>query len=46
VRAELPGGRVVTGTAVDVYESGRLVLETADGIESVGAGDVVHLTPP
>ena len=44
VRAELPGGRVVTGTASDIDESGRLVVETTDGAELIGAGDVVHLT--
>jgi BirA family biotin operon repressor/biotin-[acetyl-CoA-carboxylase] ligase len=46
VRAELPGGRVVTGTAVDIDESGRLVLQTPDGTEPIGAGDVVHLSGP
>ena len=43
VRAELPGGRVVTGTGSDVDESGRLVVQTPDGTEPIGAGDVVHL---
>jgi BirA family biotin operon repressor/biotin-[acetyl-CoA-carboxylase] ligase len=43
VRAELPGGRVVDGTATDVDESGRLVVRTSGGIEPIGAGDVVHL---
>ena len=43
VRAELPGGRTVAGTAVDVDASGRLVLHTPDGIEAIGAGDVVHV---
>jgi BirA family biotin operon repressor/biotin-[acetyl-CoA-carboxylase] ligase len=46
VRAELPGGRAVTGTAVDVDESGRLILETPEGTEPIGAGDVIHLTRP
>ena len=46
VRAELPGERVVTGTGSDVDESGRLILETADGTEPIGAGDVIHLTRP
>ncbi|MEP6760172.1 MAG: biotin--[acetyl-CoA-carboxylase] ligase [Sporichthyaceae bacterium] len=46
VRAELPGGRVVTGTALDIDESGRLVLQTSDGTQPIGAGDVVHLTRP
>lgn len=44
VRAELPGGRVVTGTAVDVDESGRLLVQTPDGTEPISAGDVIHLT--
>jgi len=44
VRVELPGGRVATGTALDVDTAGRLVLETDDGVEPVGAGDVVHVT--
>ncbi|MFD0415480.1 biotin--[acetyl-CoA-carboxylase] ligase [Streptomyces sp. NPDC127108] len=44
VRAELPGGRDVTGEAVAVDGDGRLVLATEDGVrEPVGAGDVVHL---
>jgi BirA family biotin operon repressor/biotin-[acetyl-CoA-carboxylase] ligase len=43
VRADLPGGRVVTGDAVDVDGSGRLVLDTADGTDAIGAGDVVHV---
>jgi BirA family biotin operon repressor/biotin-[acetyl-CoA-carboxylase] ligase len=44
VRAELPGGRELTGTAEAVDADGRLVVRTADGErERVGAGDVVHL---
>ena len=43
VRVELPGGRVVAGTAVDVDTSGRLVVQTPDGTEPIGAGDVVHV---
>ncbi|MCX4527724.1 MULTISPECIES: biotin--[acetyl-CoA-carboxylase] ligase [unclassified Streptomyces] len=44
VRAELPGGRQLTGTAEAVDADGRLVIRTADGErEAVGAGDVVHL---
>ncbi|RSS82378.1 biotin--[acetyl-CoA-carboxylase] ligase [Streptomyces sp. WAC06614] len=44
VRAELPGGREVTGTAEAVDAEGRLVVRTADETrEAVGAGDVVHL---
>jgi BirA family biotin operon repressor/biotin-[acetyl-CoA-carboxylase] ligase len=43
VRAELPGGAVLTGTAADVDEAGRLVLRTHGGPVPVGAGDVVHV---
>ncbi|MDD9378445.1 biotin--[acetyl-CoA-carboxylase] ligase [Streptomyces sp. ZAF1911] len=44
VRAELPGGRTLTGTAEAVDADGRLVVRTAeDRHEAVGAGDVVHL---
>ncbi|MEV6654234.1 biotin--[acetyl-CoA-carboxylase] ligase [Streptomyces sp. NPDC051219] len=44
VRADLPGGRSVTGEAVAVDADGRLVLATGDGMqEPVGAGDIVHL---
>lgn len=45
VRAELPAGDPLIGRAVDVDESGRLVIATADGSRAVGAGDVVHLRP-
>ena len=41
VRAELPGGRTLTGLATDVDELGRVIV----GGEPVGAGDVVHLRP-
>ncbi|CAM5560862.1 biotin--[acetyl-CoA-carboxylase] ligase [Streptomyces avidinii] len=44
VRAELPGGRTLTGTAEAVDADGRLVVRTPEGVhEAVGAGDVVHL---
>ncbi|MCJ1677775.1 biotin--[acetyl-CoA-carboxylase] ligase [Streptomyces sp. APSN-46.1] len=44
VRADLPGGRRLTGTAEAVDTDGRLVIRTAEGErEAVGAGDVVHL---
>lgn len=46
VRAELPGGRSVTGEAVALDGDGRLILATAEGVqEPVGAGDIVHLRP-
>ncbi|MFD7626113.1 biotin--[acetyl-CoA-carboxylase] ligase [Streptomyces sp. NPDC059851] len=44
VRADLPGGRSLTGTAEAVDAEGRLVVRTEEGVhEAVGAGDVVHL---
>lgn len=43
VRVLLPGGQVLTGTASDVDETGRLVVLTASGPVAVSAGDVVHL---
>ena len=36
-------GTSVLGVARDVDGSGRLVLDTADGSRTFGAGDVVHL---
>ncbi|MCX4097286.1 biotin--[acetyl-CoA-carboxylase] ligase [Nocardia sp. alder85J] len=39
VRAELPGGEVLTGVATDVDEHGRLRI----GDRAVSAGDVTHL---
>ena len=41
VRAELPGGDLLTGEAVDVDEYGRLII----GDRIVSAGDVTHLRP-
>lgn len=43
VRVNLPGGQVLTGTAQDLDEAGRLVVRTAAGLVPVSAGDVVHL---
>lgn len=46
VRAQLPGGRTVTGTATGVDRAGALLVATADqGEVAVGAGDVIHLRP-
>jgi len=42
VRAELPG-RHITGIAEGLDGDARLRLLTADGVQLVGAGDVVHL---
>ncbi len=41
VRAELPGGEVLTGVATDVDSHGRLII----GDRTVSAGDVTHLRP-
>lgn len=43
VRAELPGGGTVVGTAESIDPDGRLVIRTATGVEVLGAGDVRHL---
>lgn len=45
VRAELPGGDALVGTATGIDATGRLVVATATGLQAVGAGDVVHLRP-
>jgi BirA family transcriptional regulator, biotin operon repressor / biotin---[acetyl-CoA-carboxylase] ligase len=44
VRVEL-AAEVVVGVAVEVDDSGHLVVETATGRQTVAAGDVVHLRP-
>lgn len=47
VRLSLPDRSAVTGTAVDVDATGRLVVRTPDGgVSAYSAGDVVHLRPP
>lgn len=46
VRADLPGGRSVTGDAVALDGDGRLVLTTGGGArQAIGAGDIIHLRP-
>lgn len=45
VRVELPGGANVEGDARDIDRSGSLVVETAQGLRSVSAGDVIHVRP-
>ncbi|MFI0940649.1 biotin--[acetyl-CoA-carboxylase] ligase [Streptomyces sp. NPDC021020] len=45
VRAELPGDRELSGTAVGIDDDGRLVIAGPDAEQAVGAGDVVHLRP-
>jgi BirA family biotin operon repressor/biotin-[acetyl-CoA-carboxylase] ligase len=43
VRVELPDGSSVTGEAVDVDTTGRLVVRTDDGLTALAAGDVLHV---
>ena len=44
VRAELPGGHVLSGLAVGVDPDGRLLVRVSSGtVVPVAAGDVVHL---
>jgi BirA family transcriptional regulator, biotin operon repressor / biotin---[acetyl-CoA-carboxylase] ligase len=44
VRAELPGGQMLSGRAAGVDSDGRLLLATSSGtMVPVAAGDVVHL---
>jgi BirA family biotin operon repressor/biotin-[acetyl-CoA-carboxylase] ligase len=44
IRAELPGGKTLSGPAVGVDPDGRLLVRVASGAEvAVAAGDVVHL---
>ena len=44
VRAELPGGQALSGSAVGVDSDGRLLVRVSSGSEvAVAAGDVVHL---
>jgi BirA family transcriptional regulator, biotin operon repressor / biotin---[acetyl-CoA-carboxylase] ligase len=45
VRAELPGGATLLGTATAIDATGRVVIATEQGEQAVGAGDVVHLRP-
>jgi BirA family biotin operon repressor/biotin-[acetyl-CoA-carboxylase] ligase len=47
VRAHLPGGGVLDGTALDVDPTGRLVVRTGDGaLHELSAGDIEHLRGP
>lgn len=43
VRVSLAGDRVVEGVAEAIDRDGRLVVRTSTGLETFGAGDVVHL---
>lgn len=43
VRVELPAGESLRGRASGLDVGGQLVVETADGPVTVGAGDVIHV---
>ena len=44
VRAELPGGTMLHGTAMGLGSDGRLLIRDGAGhVHTVSAGDVVHL---
>jgi len=43
VRVSQPGGAVVTGTASEVDDTGRLVVRSATQSVPVSAGDVIHV---
>lgn len=45
VRAQLPGGRDIVGTAEAIDAQGRLCIGTETGTEVVSAADIVHLRP-
>lgn len=45
VRAQLPGGRDIVGTAAAIDAQGRLCIGTETGTEVVSAADIVHLRP-
>ena len=43
VTVHLPGGAERRGRAVDVDAAGRLVVAGPDGVDTLAAGDVVHV---
>ncbi|OBB11200.1 biotin--[acetyl-CoA-carboxylase] ligase [Mycolicibacterium setense] len=45
VRAVLPGDNTLVGTAVDVDDLGRLIMDTGSEQVRVSAGDITHLRP-
>jgi BirA family transcriptional regulator, biotin operon repressor / biotin---[acetyl-CoA-carboxylase] ligase len=46
VRVELPGDKLLAGRAIGVDQTGRLLVEQADGeLVPVSAGDVIHVRP-
>jgi len=45
VRATLPGGGEIIGTATDIDDCGRLLIDTGTQTSTVSAGDITHLRP-
>lgn len=45
VRALLPGGREIIGTATDLDQTGQLHIDTGAQTVAVSAGDITHLRP-
>lgn len=45
VRVEMSGDASVTGTALDIDEMGRLVVDTPQGPVPHAVGDVIHIRP-
>lgn len=45
VRVELPDGTFLEGTARDLADDGRLIVDTSEGPRPLAAGDVTHLRP-
>ncbi|WP_059016195.1 biotin--[acetyl-CoA-carboxylase] ligase [Mycobacterium sp. M26] len=45
VRAILPGDHDIIGTATDIDELGRLLIDTDTEVVTVSAGDITHLRP-
>ncbi|MBO0677694.1 biotin--[acetyl-CoA-carboxylase] ligase [Mycolicibacterium sp. S2-37] len=45
VRVDLPGGEEVVGRAIDLDESGRLIVDVGHRCVPLAAGDVTHLRP-
>jgi len=43
VRVEMPGGKTLSGHAIDVDKAGQLLVSAADGVHAISAGDVVHV---
>lgn len=43
VQVDLPAGASLTGTAQDVDADGRLLVDAAEGVQAVAAGDVLHV---